>query len=121
MIKKKPVKKYSKKKAVKKRAVKKISGVHKDNKSHNVKINVLSGTNLKIEDLINKKFKHTGDIQRYIINRADDNDLYVSINNNYQHFANVSKITKSYFLAYNFVVGKKHTYKFEFKKIIILD
>jgi len=47
MIKKKPVKKYSKKKAVKKRAVKKISGVHKDNKSHNVKINVLSGTNGK--------------------------------------------------------------------------
>jgi hypothetical protein len=38
MIKKKPTKKYAKKKAVKK-----ISGVHKDTKSHNVKINVLSG------------------------------------------------------------------------------
>ena len=47
MIKKKPSKKYAKKKAVKKRAVKKISGVHKDTKSHNVKINVLSGTNAK--------------------------------------------------------------------------
>jgi len=43
MIKKKPTKKHAKKKAVKKRAVKKISGVHKDTKSHNVKINVLSG------------------------------------------------------------------------------
>jgi hypothetical protein len=40
MIKKKPTKKYAKKKAVKK-----ISGVHKDTKSHNVKINVLSGVN----------------------------------------------------------------------------
>jgi uncharacterized protein YajQ (UPF0234 family) len=45
MIKKKPTKKYAKKKAVKKRAIKKISGVHKDTKSHNVKINVLSGIN----------------------------------------------------------------------------
>jgi hypothetical protein len=40
MIKKKAVKKHAKKKAVKK-----ISGVHKDTKSHNVKINVLSGVN----------------------------------------------------------------------------
>jgi hypothetical protein len=40
MIKKKPTKKYAKKKAIKK-----ISGVHKDTKSHNVKINVLSGVN----------------------------------------------------------------------------
>ena len=37
MIKKKPTKKHAKKKAIKK-----ISGVHKDTKSHNVKINVLS-------------------------------------------------------------------------------
>ena len=38
MIKKKPTKKYAKKKAVKK-----ISGVHKDTKSHNVNIRVVSG------------------------------------------------------------------------------
>ena len=37
MIKKKPIKK------AKYKAVKKVSGVHKDTKSHNVKINVLSG------------------------------------------------------------------------------
>lgn len=42
MIKKKPTKKHAKKKAIKK-----ISGVHKDNKSHNVKINVLSGVDKK--------------------------------------------------------------------------
>jgi hypothetical protein len=55
MIKKKPVKKQAvkkqavKKQAVKKKAVKKytrrMSGTHTDNKSHNVKINVLSGLN----------------------------------------------------------------------------
>jgi len=28
----------------------KINGVHKDNKSHNVKINVLSGTNINVND-----------------------------------------------------------------------
>lgn len=38
MIKKKPSKKHAKKKAIKK-----ISGTHTDKKSHNVKINVLSG------------------------------------------------------------------------------
>jgi hypothetical protein len=55
MIKKKPTKKYAKKKAVKK-----ISGVHKDTKSHNVKINVLSGLNeidYRIDKYIEKQQK----------------------------------------------------------------
>ena len=50
MIKKKPTKKHAKKKAVKK-----VSGVHKDTKSHNVKINVLSGISLQTDKIIRKK------------------------------------------------------------------
>jgi hypothetical protein len=50
MIRKKPVKKQAvKKKAVKKYS-KRMSGTHTDKKSHNVKINVLSGTNINVND-----------------------------------------------------------------------
>jgi hypothetical protein len=71
MIKKKPTKKHAKKKAVKKRAVKKISGVHKDTKSHNVKINVLSGTNdkLKFYEKVGIIYAHMKIVQDKIINR----------------------------------------------------
>lgn len=68
MIKKKPTKKHAKKKAVKKRAVKKISGVHKDTKSHNVKINVLSGLNSTTTAAINKRVEMYGNLAKTLLN-----------------------------------------------------
>jgi len=67
MIKKKPVKKYAKKKAVKK-----ISGVHKDTKSHNVKINVLSGVNLNV---INYRIDKYIELQQNLIKLKKDKIL----------------------------------------------
>ena len=66
MIKKKPTKKHAKKKAIKK-----ISGVHKDTKSHNVKINVLSGINEKLNfnEKVGVIFAHMKIVQDKIINR----------------------------------------------------
>lgn len=66
MIKKKPTKKHAKKKAVKK-----ISGVHKDTKSHNVKINVLSGIDdkLNFNEKVGIIYANMKIVQNKIINR----------------------------------------------------
>ena len=66
MIKKKPIKKHAKKKAVKK-----VSGVHKDTKSHNVKINVLSGIDEKLNysEKVGAVFALMKLVQNKIINR----------------------------------------------------
>ena len=53
-VKKKAVKKAAPKKAVKKLTPKKATSIHKDSKSHNVRINVVSGTNRISEDSINR-------------------------------------------------------------------
>ena len=112
MIKKKPTKKHAKKKAIKK-----ISGVHKDNKSHNVKINVLSGV-INFETLINNRFKYPNDIRRYKINISSDNKPYLEADNSY--FANIDKITKNYFTAFTFIFGKQHKFKIFFNKIVLI-
>ena len=112
MIKKKPTKKHAKKKAVKK-----VSGVHKDNKSHNVKINVLSGV-INFETLINNRFKYPNDIRKYKINVTSNNEPYLEADNNY--FANIDKITKNYFTAWTFIFGKEHKFKIFYKNIVLL-
>lgn len=115
MIKKKATKKHAKKKAIKK-----VSGVHKDNKSHNVKINVLSGT-INFETFIDKKFKHIGDINLYKI-RIDkyDNKISYFLEKNNEYFANIDKITKNYFTAFNFNFNKLYRYKIYFNKLILI-
>jgi hypothetical protein len=76
MIRKKPVKKQAvKKKAVKKKAVKKysrrMSGTHTDKKSHNVKINVLSGIDdkLNFNEKVGIIYANMKIVQNKIINR----------------------------------------------------
>ena len=98
---------------------------HKDTKSHNVNIRVLSGVKLNIDNLLNKKFKYHGtfmDFRKYKILKSDDTYvIYLLDFDNKLYFANIDKITKNYFTAFNFMFGKKNKFKLYFKNIIIID
>ena len=98
---------------------------HKDTKSHNVNIRVLSGVKLNIDNLLNKTFKYhvtDTDILYYKILKSDDTYVIFLIDfENKLYFANIDKITKNYFTAYNYMFGKRNKFKLYFKNIVIID
>lgn len=98
---------------------------HKDTKSHNVNIRVLSGVKLNIDNLLNKPFKYNGtftDFRKYKILKLDDTYvIYLLDFEDKLYFANIDKITKNYFTAYNYMFGKKNKFKLYFKNIVIID
>ena len=99
---------------------------HKDTKSHNVNIRVLSGVKLNIDNLLNKPFKYNGgyaDFRTYKIFKLKDTYciFFQTDTNKFDYFANIEKINKNFFTAFNYMYGKKNKFKLYFKDIVIID
>ena len=105
MIKKKPTKKHAKKKAVKK-----ASSIHKDTKSHNVRVSVVSGVSTldKIiakgkeqffsnwEDIYNRKGLY--EVKLYIAKTAKEkNEIKKHIKNLNKLLTDYKKLAKKYY------------------------
>lgn len=69
--KKTTVKKAAPKKAAKKKVVTKKASTHKDTKSHNVRISVVSGVNPYAINEIQRLTRYNDELQRFIINSKD--------------------------------------------------
>mgnify|MGYP006266531765 CR=1 FL=1 len=116
------IKRY-KTKAKKGRSIGVLSGeYHKDEKSHNTKINVFSGKKLSFFDIIETPFKYIGDTYKYEILPVNDKFIlkYDQGYGMYIYLSNITKLTKNTINSYSYILGKRHNFNLNINKVVIL-